>query len=82
MGNERRVDPPENDTEERRGRGGYPVHDSLAGRKRLQDRIRPVCREDERRTCPLVREFRNKFVDDECLMAALMAALAEGDWDL
>jgi hypothetical protein len=31
---------------------------------------------------PLVREFRNKFADDESLMAALMAALAEGDWDL
>ena len=31
---------------------------------------------------PLVQEFRNKFAYDESLMAALRAALAEGDWDL
>lgn len=31
---------------------------------------------------PLVREFRNKFADDESLMAALRAALGRGDWDL
>ena len=31
---------------------------------------------------PLVQELRNKFADDESLMAALRAALAEGDWDL
>ena len=30
---------------------------------------------------PFVREFRNKFADDECLMAALRVALAGGDWD-
>ena len=31
---------------------------------------------------PLVREFRNEFADDESLMAVLMAALAESDWNL